>query len=148
MALGVGLSVDPQLAATLDEGRSPATPRRSASVAVGASLRDATVIAAIRGDESEVAGGASPVRFYRVHVVPTHTAPLAILEELRERMQAGGALDPLIREYWQPTGVWHIKEVLAGSLLVIAQVPAVSDREAYVPRWVLYRADRERARSF
>jgi hypothetical protein len=151
--LGVGTrlraepTADAELDALLDAARSPTADRRSCAVAAASSIKDATVIAAIRFDRSTAAeASCSRIRVFRVHLEAFHTAPFAVLEELSGRLRTGGSLEALVREYWEPTGLWHIREVLAPSLLVIEEVPPASGRETYVPRWVLYRKDGERAR--
>jgi hypothetical protein len=120
---------------------------RVGAVAVAASVRDATVIGAIRFERGRESPSLSWLHVYRVQAVPFHAGPLAVLRELGRRVRTGGSLESLVRQYWQPTGVWYIREVLVRSLVVIEEVPPASDRDAYVPRWVLYREDNERARA-
>jgi hypothetical protein len=116
--------------------------RRTEAVPVAASIRDATVIAAVRFVNELAASPAVRLRVYRVDAMPFHAGPLAVIERLR---QCGGGSAELIREYWSPSGVWHLKEMLVSSLVVVEEVPPASDRDVYVPRWVLYREDSERA---
>jgi hypothetical protein len=118
--------------------------RRVEGVPVAWSVRDATVIAAICFEQQlKVDSGLLP-RVYRVQCEPFHSGPLAVIEELRHR--ARGLREGLMTEYWRPSGVWHLWEVLVPSLVVIEEVAPASERETYVPRWVLYREDSRRAR--
>ena len=87
----------------------------------------------------------SAIRVYQVQIPPIHVAPLAILEEIQNRLMRGDSVQPLIREYWAPTGHWHLREILAPYLVVEQEIAPVSEAEAYVPRWVQYKEDRERA---
>jgi hypothetical protein len=86
---------------------------------------------------------------YQVQLVPFHTGPVAVIDELQHRLLAGrgGSLEPLIREYWEPMGTWYLQEILAASLTVLKEVPVTTEREVYVRRWVHYNEDCERARS-
>lgn len=145
MSLDAELSTDSELDTRLDAVRPSGAPSRAASIPVAASIKEATVIADIRSGRRHDREDTWCVRVYRVQAAPFQGCPLAVLEELRRRSRAGGLLDALIREYWQPTGLWHIRELLAAAVRVIAEVPPASDRETYIPRWVLYRQDRERA---
>jgi hypothetical protein len=118
--------------------------RRVAAVPVAWSVRDATVFAAIRFEQQLKGNSGLLLRVYRVRCEPFHSGPLAVIEELRQR--ARGSRNALIAEYWKPSGVWHLWEVLVPSLVVVEEVTPASELETYVPRWVLYRQDRERAR--
>lgn len=43
---------------------------------------------------------------------------------------SGGALcEPPIRDYWEPTGIWYVQEILATSLSILEEVPAISERD-------------------
>jgi hypothetical protein len=134
---GMGLAGDP------DRGALSGLERWAAAVVVAWSVRDATVIAAVRF-EHEADAPVRPLRIYRVEAMPFHAGPLAVVEELRRR---GAPHESLVREYWSPSDGWHIQEVLAPSLVVLEEMAPVSQREIYVPRWVLYRQDTERARA-
>jgi hypothetical protein len=67
-----------------------------------------------------------------------------VIEELRQR--ARDSRKGLIAEYWRPSGIWHLWEILVPAVVVIEEVAPAAERETYVPRWVLYREDAERAR--
>ena len=71
----------------------------------------------------------------------------AVIDVLHERLEAraGAAIEPLIHEYWRPTGVWNLLEVLAESLTILGKLPTASERGIYVRRWVHYNLDRARA---
>jgi hypothetical protein len=117
--------------------------RWAAALVVAWNIRDATVIAAVRFEQQLAAGPAPQVHVYRVEAVPFHTGPLAVIEELHRRHPPQAEL---IREYWAPSDGWHIHEVLTYSLVIVEEVALLREREIYVPRWVLYRRDAERAR--
>jgi hypothetical protein len=138
-------TVEVEVHAALDAERPAGMQARAAAVAVAASIRDATVIAAIRLDCEPSGNGSSQVRVYRVQAESFHAGALAIIEELRQRIRDGRPFEALVREYWTPTGDWHLQEVLVPVLTVIEEVPPASERERYVPRWILYREDGERA---
>lgn len=147
-----GTRLDAELAAHpgLDEAfaAGPAAggmEQRVSAVPVALGVRNATAIASIRLERGWTAE--APPRFYVYRVLgePFHVGPLAVVEELCRRVQTGGPLESLVREYWKPTGIWYIQEVLVSSLVVIEEVPPASEREIYIPRWVLYREDLERA---
>lgn len=102
-------------------------------------------MAILRSDQADAVAAAA-IRVYKVQLEPFHAGPLAVVEELCRRLQAGAPLEPLTREYWEPTaGIWHLTEVLAPALTVVEEVPPASEREVYVPRWVLYQRDCDRA---
>lgn len=142
--LGPQSSADRAADAHLDAARPIPAGRRSAAVTAAGSVRDATVIAILRSGQPDTIAPAA-IRVYKVQLEPFHAGPLALVEELCRRMQAGAPVEPLIREYWEPTGIWHLTEVLALSLTVVEEVPPASEREVYVPRWVLYQRDCDRA---
>jgi hypothetical protein len=119
--------------------------RRVAAVPVAGSVRDATVIAAIRFEREPTVNSGLPLRVYRVQGEPFHSGPVAIIEELRQRVH--GSRKGLIGEYWMPSGGWYLWEVLVPSLVVIEEVAPASERETYMPRWLLYGKDVERART-
>jgi hypothetical protein len=121
--------------------------RRLSVVPVAASIRDATVIALIRFEHELSATSSVHLRLYKVQATPLHIGPVAVVEELRQRLGAiGWRGDGLVQEYWSPSGIWHLREILVSSLVVVEEVAPASDREVYVARWVLYREDAERAR--
>lgn len=131
----------------VDAGRSPAAGLRSAAVWAAGSIRDATAIAAIRAYSPSNAMPHEAIRVYRVEVTPFHTGPLVVIEELQRRIEdpCGAVIEALIREYWEPTGIWHIQEAIAPALTILEEVPATSERDVYVRRWVQYNHDRARA---
>jgi hypothetical protein len=138
LAPGTGLSGDPARAGLTG------LERWAAAVVVAWSIRDATVIAAVRFEHEVTAVPAPALRIYRVDAMPFHSGPLAVIQELYRR---GVPHDGLVREYWAPSDGWHIQEVLVPSLVVLEEVEPLSQREIYVPRWVLYRQDAERAQA-
>jgi len=73
---------------------------------------------------------------------------VAVIDVLHERLEAGAeaaAIEPLIREYWNPRETWHLQEILAESLTILEELPTTSERGVYLRRWVHYNLDRERA---
>lgn len=110
------------------------------------SIQDATAIAAIWSYSRTAPVPHEAIRVYRVEIEPFHIGPVAIIAELRAQLETGGAmsLDLLVRQYWEPTGIWHVQEVLAPSMTVLQQVPAATERDIYIRRWVQYNQDRER----
>lgn len=136
----------PGAALWLDAGRQATAGLRSRAVWAAEGIRDATAIAAIRVYSRSLPVPHEALHVYRVELAPFHVGPLAIIEELERRFvtQQSGAADALIREYWAPTGVWHLREVLAPSLTILEEVPATSERDLYIRRWVEYNKDRER----
>jgi hypothetical protein len=136
--------------ALLDAGGPPSTAPRSTAVRAASSIQDATAIAAIYSYSRTAPVPHDAIHVYRVQLVPFHVGPVALIDELQGRLAAGtGAVvcEPLIREYWEPTGTWYVQEILARSLTILEEVPATSERDVYVPRWVHYCRDGERARS-
>lgn len=131
----------------LDAGRSASAGLRSTAVWAAGSVVDATAIASIRAWLPRQPVPYETIRVYRVEIAPFHLGPVAIIDELQERLkqQPGGSLDSLVREYWAPTGVWHLTEFLASSLSIVQEVRATSERDTYIRRWVHYNQDRRRA---
>lgn len=132
---------------TLDAGRQSGTFSRWMTVSAASSIKDATAIAAIRSYSRSAPVPHTAIRVYRAQLVPFHIGPVAIIGELQNRLTAGrtAQIEPVIREYWKPTGIWHLQEVLAPSLTVLEEVPAAPERDIYKLRWVQYNLDRERA---
>jgi hypothetical protein len=145
--LVAGPACHPELDAVLDAARPAGKQGRAAALQVAASVRDATVFAAIRLPREAAADTPPPISVYRVQAKPFHTGPRAVIEELSRRIREGRPFEALAREYWTPTGIWHLREVLVPSLVVIEEVPPASEREIYVLRWVLLRKDDDRAQS-
>jgi hypothetical protein len=133
--------------ATLDGGRQPDAVHRYLSVSAALSIKDATAIAAIRSYSRSAPVSHAAIRVYRVRLVPLHIGPVAVIGELQNRLAAGRAaqVELVIREYWEPTGIWYLQEVLAPSLTVLEEVPAATERDVYKLRWVQYNQDCERA---
>ena len=131
----------------LEAGRLTGAGLRSAAIWAARSLRDATAIVAIRAYSPSTATPHEAIRVYRVGLNPFHVGPLAAIEEIERRLESrqDKGAEALVREYWEPTGVWYIQEVLARSLTILEEVPATSERDLYVRRWVQYNQDRERA---
>ena len=104
-------------------------------------------MAAIRSYSRSTPVPHEAIRVYRAQLVPFHIGPVAIIRELQNRLAAGRAaqVGPIIREYWEPTGIWYLQEVLAPSLTVLEEVPATTERDIYKLRWVQYNQDCERA---
>lgn len=149
----LGMTIGPQptpysaAKVVLDTARPPGVRLRSAAVWAAGSIREATAIAAIRAYSPRAATPHSAIRVYRVLLEPFHVAPVVVLEELQRRVVAHSQVQPLIREYWEPTGSWQLNEILAPSLTVTEEVTPASEAETYIPRWVRYNEDRSRARS-
>ena len=153
-ALAIGATVQRDSSActpvdtALDAGRPAGAVRRSGSVSAAMSPEDATAIAAIRAYSRTAPVPHCDLRLYRVQLVPWHEAPLAVLEELECRLATGTDPKPLIREYWQPTGEWRLKEVLTPSFTVVEAVTPASEAGIRVRRWMDYGKDRDRAHAF
>jgi hypothetical protein len=75
--------------------------RRVAAVPVASSVRDATVMAAIRFEHEPKENSGLPLRVYRVQGEPFHSGPLAVIEELQQHIR--GSRNGLIAEYWRPS---------------------------------------------
>lgn len=150
LAVGARLSADSTLhgegSAVLDAARPAAIRPRTGAVSVAANIRDATVMATMRLEREAGAQTGRLVRIYTVHAQPFHVGPLAVVAEVVRRLRAGLGLETLLGEYWRPSGFWHLREVLVPSLVVVQEVQPVSEREAYIPRWVLSKEDERRAR--
>ena len=85
-------------------------PLRSSAVWAASSVRDATAIAAIRAYSRTRFGPYEAIPVYRLGLVPLHIGPVAVIDVLHECLGAGAgaaAMEPLIRENWDPTGTWH-----------------------------------------
>lgn len=132
----------------LDAGRSIEAGHRSKAVWAASSILDATAMAAIRCYSRTAPVPHEALHIFRVDLQSFHVGPVAIIDELQARMQTGASLQPLIREYWQPTTTWHIREFIAPSLTVLEEVSAATEPEVYLRRWVRYNEDRERAKGF
>jgi hypothetical protein len=149
--LGLGSMIGPPMSerrsadAALDSGRANSAGLRSGAVWAALSIKEATAIASILAHMPSAPIPHSAIRVYRVQLEPFHTAPIAVMEELEKRLAAGIPAEGLVREYWDPTGRWRLKEILAPAFTVLEEVPAASERDTYVPRWVHYNEDRERA---
>ena len=117
------------------------------AVSAALSIKDATAIAAIRSYSHSAPVPHEAIRVYRAQLVPFHIGPVALIAELQNRLAGGrGAqVQAVIREYWEPTGTWHLQEVLTPSLTVIEEVPVTSERDVYKLRWVQYNQDCDRA---
>jgi hypothetical protein len=150
--LAIGATIGPpawtysEIDRILDAGRVRA-PLKAGSVSAAPSIKDATAIAAIRLYARAQPAPQGSIRVYEVKLEPSHAAPIALYEELRIRMLAGASLAPLIREYWLPTGIWQLKEILAPNFTIVRETPPPTERETYVRRWVHYNQDRARARA-
>lgn len=132
--------------ACLDVGRPEGVGLRSKAVWAASSIRDATAIAAIRSYSRAIPVPHEAIHVYRVELQPFHLGPVAVIDELRARLATGaGNLELLARQYWEPTGTWHIQEFVAPSMTVLEEVPAATERDVYLRRWVQYNLDRERA---
>lgn len=145
--LGRGAVSETESDPWLDTARPAGTAPRSGAIWAARSVRDATAMAAIRAYSPKAAIPHEAIRVYRVELAPSHTGPLAVIQELQRRPQGGRieAVQALIREYWKPTGTWHIQEVIASSLTILEEVSSTSERDVYVRRWVQYNQDRARA---
>lgn len=133
----------------LDLGRTPAVGLRSMAVSAASSVLDATAIAAIRCYSPSKPLAHEAIHVYRVRLAHFHLGPVAILEEVEDRLQSRSqpTLDSLISEYWTPTSGWHLNEILAASMSILEEVPATSERDTYIRRWVQYNQDRLRAKA-
>jgi hypothetical protein len=154
MSLATGATVDPETSAysrayaALDAGRPATSGLRAGSVWAAMSIKDATAIAAIRSYVRSTPKPHSLIRVYRVELVPFHAAPLAILAELQSRLATGTPFHPLVREYWEPTGVWHLMEALAPTLTVMEVVTPATEADIHTRRWLHYNRDCKRAAAF
>jgi hypothetical protein len=110
-----------------------------------ATITDATAIAAIRAYTPSTPIPHSAIRVYKVRLGCFHTAPVAVIVQICARLKAGAPVEGLVREYWAPAGRWLLNELLAPSFTVLNEVPAASERDTYLPRWVHYNEDCERA---
>ena len=130
----------------LDASRALEHGQRGRAIWVAASIVEATAIAAIQHYPARVPPEA--IFVYRVRLIPFHSGPVALRDALRALPEPGSvdAQARLIDEYWHPSGQWWVREVLTPSMRVLEQVPAASEREIYLTRWVRYNQDRERAR--
>lgn len=140
-ALGSGSIAD----VILDAGRMPSAGTKSRAVLAARSVRDATVLAAIRAHTNVPRHSA--IHVYRVELAPFHSAPTAVYEEICRRGLLGFSVEPLVREYWHPTGLWYLQEALAQELIVLEEVPAASEADCLIARWIHYSDDCERAES-
>lgn len=132
--------------AHLDSGRAVDAGLRSKAVWAASSIRDATAIAAIRSYSRVAPVPHEALHVYRVDLQPFHAGPVAIIEEMQSRLEAGEAgLEQLVCQYWEPTAAWHIQELIAPSLRVLEKVPTATERDVYIRRWVQYNQDRQRA---
>ena len=142
-ALGSGSIAD----VILDAGRMPSAGTKSRAVLAARSVRDATVLAAIRAHTGATALPHSAIHVYRVELAPFHSAPVAVYEEICRRGPLGFGVQPLVREYWHPTGLWYLQEALARELIVLEEVPAATEADCRIARWIHYSDDCERAES-
>jgi hypothetical protein len=134
--------------AILDAVRPAGAGLRTTAVSAATSVKDATAIAAIRSYSAATYNPFLPVdpysaiHVYRVELVPFHSAPVALLEELQDRLIMGGTHEALVQEYWEPTVGWRLREVLATSFTVVEKLAASTERDTYLRRWVHYNLDR------
>ena len=120
----------------LDAGRSVDAGLRSKAVWGASSIRDATAIAAIRSYSLTAPLPHETIRVYRVDLQPFHVGPVAIIDEVQARLEAGAVnVEQLACEYWKPTATWHLQECIAPSLRVLEEVPAATERDVYIRRW-------------
>ena len=146
-----GMTLSPQTYADsgadsiLDAARLTKDGLRADVVWAAATVTDATAMAAIRAYKVSPRLPHTSIRVYQVQLAPLHVAPLAILEEVRSRLLRGDSLQSLVQEYWAPTGHWHLREILAPYLAVGQEIAPASEAQTYVPRWVRYNEDCERA---
>jgi hypothetical protein len=133
--------------AILDAGRQSGTACRYMTISVASSIKDATAIAAIRSYSRPAPVPHAAIHVYRAQLVPVHIGPVAVIGELQHRLavRRGAQVESVIREYWEPTGLWYLQEVLTPSLTVLEEVPAATERDVYKLRWVQYNQDCERA---
>jgi hypothetical protein len=73
--------------------------------------------------------------------------PVAVIDELQNRAAEKTRLEPPVGEYWEPTGIWHLLEILAHCKGLLEEVRVAAERDVDIRRWVQYNQDRERARS-
>lgn len=138
--------------AILDAARPAGAGLKSTAISAATSINDATAIAAIRSYSALPYIPIMPldpyasIYIYRVELVPFHSAPVAILEELQERLSTGMPHQALVQEYWEPGEEWRLREVLATSFTVVERLAPTTERDTYLRRWVHYNQDRERAR--
>jgi hypothetical protein len=146
-AIVPGTSARADAEAALDAGRQSGSVCRNLTVWAASSIKDATAIAAIRSYSRSAPVPHAAIRVYRVQLVPLHIGPVAVIGELQNRLAAGkeAQVGPVIREYWEPTGTWYLQEVLAPRLTVLEEIPAATERDVYILRWVQYNQDCERA---
>lgn len=138
----------PNAERALDEGRTATIGLRSSAVWAALSILDATAITARRAYSRSAPLATPDIHVYRARLVPFHIGPLAVIDVLHERLEAGAgtqAIEPLIREYWRPTDTWHLQEILAESLTILEEVPP--ERAIYLRQWVHYNLDRLHAES-
>ena len=142
-------SPDVPVMAALDARRPSGVGDRSTAAWAAASIKDATAIAAIRCYSRAAPVPHEAIHVYRVQLSPFHAGPLAVITELRDRLDGApeSPVEALIQQYWRPTGIWHLRELLAASLTVLEEVPATSECDVYIRRWVHYNQDLERART-
>lgn len=135
--------------ATLDTGRRADAVCRCLTVSAASGIKDATALAAIRSYSRSAPVPHAAIRVYRVQLVPLHIGPVALIGELQNRLAAGRAaqVGAVVREYWEPTRIWYLQEVLASHLTVLEETPAADERDIYKLRWVQYNQDCERAQS-
>jgi hypothetical protein len=148
--IAVGYRAWADAEALLVAGGPPSTAPRSTAVGAALSIQDATAIAAIYSYSRTTRVPHDAIHVYRVELVPFHIGPVALIGELQSRLAAGrgrDACEPLVREYWEPTGTWYVQEILAPSLTILEEVPVTSERDVYALRWVHFHLDGERARA-
>lgn len=139
-------SVHGSAEARLDVDRSDRMGLRAKAVWAASSVRDATAIAVIRASSRTALVPHEALGVCRVDLQPFHIGPVAIIDELRLRLETGtDRLEQLVRQYWTPAATWHIREIIARSMTVLEGVPAESERDVYIRRWVHYNEDRARA---
>lgn len=131
----------------IDAARQAGSAGRYTTVPAASSIKDATALAAIRSYSHSAPVPHAAIRVYRVQLVPIHIGPVALIGELQNRLATGrGAeVEPVTREYWKPTGIWYLQEVLAPFVTVLEEVPATTERDVYKLRWVQYNQDCARA---
>jgi hypothetical protein len=140
----------PEAERALDTGRAPTMALRSSAAWAASTIRDATAIIALRVYSPLAPVPHDALHVYRVQLTPIHIGPAAVIDVLGERLEAAAssaAIEALIGEYWRPTGIWHLQEILAERLAILEEVPATPYRDVYLRRWVHYNLDRQRAAS-
>jgi hypothetical protein len=75
--------------ALLDASGPPSTPPRSAAIRVASSIQDATAIAAIYTYSRIAPVPHVAIHVYRVQLVPCHIGPVALIDEMQNRLAAG-----------------------------------------------------------